>query len=158
MCLIVCRYIITPQWLIESEQCNEFLPCDKYIFRDERFHKVFNCDIEKVLLKPDRSQLFKNKIFYLTNSVAPPRKFLTKLIEAAGGVVERNKRSCIQVQDLQSINPNGYVVITTPGDLHLVTDLIYSTKITKCVFNSEFVMSSIMTQTINFEENVVIIK
>lgn len=82
------------------------------------------CKIHKVLANPNRHELFKGKIFYVTPGVTRPSAFVVgQIIESAGGTVEKQRRSLRAIQECE---PNTYIVITTNNDLHLVADLIRS--------------------------------
>jgi len=82
------------------------------------------CKVHKILSNPNRHELFKGKIFYITPGVTRPTVFVVRqIIESAGGVVEKQRRSFRAIQELE---PNMYIVITCNNDLHLVADLIRS--------------------------------
>ncbi len=69
----------------------------------------------------DRNQLLKGKIFYITPAVIPAASALREIIECAGGIVEKQRRSLKSIQELK---PGTYLPITCSDDLHLVADLI----------------------------------
>jgi PAX-interacting protein 1 len=82
------------------------------------------CKVHKVLSNPNRHELFKGKIFFVTPGVTRPSVFVIRqIIESAGGIVEKQRRSLRAIQELE---PNTYIVITSNNDLHLVADLIRS--------------------------------
>jgi len=82
------------------------------------------CKVHKILSNPNRHELFKGKIFYVTPGVTHPSVFVVRqTIESAGGVVEKQRRSLRAIQELE---PNTYIVIACNNDLHLVADLIRS--------------------------------
>lgn len=86
-------------------------------------HKVI-CKVHKILSNPNRHELFKGKIFFVTPGVTRPSAFVVQqTIESAGGVVEKQRRSLRAIQELE---PNTYIVIACNNDLHLVADLIRS--------------------------------
>ncbi|XP_008479010.1 PAX-interacting protein 1-like [Diaphorina citri] len=107
------------------------------------------CNVPAVLRTGEaRARLFAGKTFYLSPSIAPSPGAMRKMIEAAGGSVERQRRSWSKIQDggLGGEGPS-YLVITCRADLHLVADLL---KHDYPIFNTEFVMTSIMTQKIDY--------
>lgn len=77
-----------------------------------------------MLSNPNRQELFKGKIFYVTPGVNHPKAFVVRqIIESAGGTVEKQRRSLRSIIELE---PNTYIVIACTNDLHLVADLIRS--------------------------------
>ncbi|KAI5695490.1 hypothetical protein M8J76_014385, partial [Diaphorina citri] len=84
------------------------------------------CNVPAVLRTGEaRARLFAGKTFYLSPSIAPSPGAMRKMIEAAGGSVERQRRSWSKIQDggLGGEGPS-YLVITCRADLHLVADLL----------------------------------
>lgn len=82
------------------------------------------CKVHKVLSNPNRHELFKGKIFFVTPGITRPSVFIVRtIIESAGGTIEKQRRSLRSIQELE---PNTYIVITCNNDLHLVSDLIRS--------------------------------
>lgn len=82
------------------------------------------CKVHRILSNPNRHELFKGKIFYITPGVTRPSVFVVRqIVESAGGIVEKQRRSLRAIQELES---NTYIVIANNNDLHLVADLIRS--------------------------------
>jgi PAX-interacting protein 1 len=145
-CLSTCKFILSEAWIRDSHAHNTFLDEKPYILSDTEFEKEFDCHISKVLEKPNRTDLFKDKVFYITPGVIPSPSALADVIECAGGKVEKHRRSHKAIQEANQ-KEYSYFVITVGNDLHLLRDLI------KCdigVFNAEFVLSSVMRQEINY--------
>lgn len=72
--------------------------------------------------------------------------YLRWMIEQCGGKWEPNRRSIMKIHELNQQTPNSYIIISCPDDLHLL-----NFKHFVCyVCTSEFVLQSIMTQTIDF--------
>jgi PAX-interacting protein 1 len=144
-CLSTSRYIVSIKWLSDSFINNRFLDEQQYIVDDVDFERKHNCNILKVLSSPDRNKLFFGKIFFITHGVVPARSALTEMVQCAGGVVEKQRRSLKHIQDME---PNTYFVITIFNDFHLVSDLI---RANIGLYNAEFVMTSILTQKIPYD-------
>uniref|UniRef100_A0A8D8VF19 PAX-interacting protein 1 n=1 Tax=Cacopsylla melanoneura TaxID=428564 RepID=A0A8D8VF19_9HEMI len=116
---------------------------------NESKHRVV-CNVPDVLSRGEaRSRLFAGKFFYISPSVVPSPSSMRDMIESAGGTVERQRRSWSKIQEPASSSPEklSYLVITCRADLHLMADLL---KHDYGVYNTEFVMTSIMTQTIDY--------
>lgn len=65
----------------------------------------------------------QGKIFYATPSTVPSPSSLSEIIESAGGVMEKTRKSIAQIQELNSTKMT-YFIITRECDLHLVQDVI----------------------------------
>lgn len=73
-------------------------------------------------------------------------RYLRWMIEQCGGKWEPNRRSIMKIHELNQQAPNSYIIISCPDDLHLL-----NFKHFVCyVCTSEFILQSIMTQTIDF--------
>lgn len=146
MCaLSVCRYIVNINWLNDSFNSSQFLDEQPYMVDDPEFEKKHNCNIMKILSNPDRSRLFAGKVFYITPGVIPSRSALTEMVICAGGIVEKQRKSLKQIQELDS---NSYIIITVSNDFHLVSDVI---RANIGIYGAEFIMSAILTQRLPYE-------
>lgn len=148
-CIAKSAHIVPISWLKESATANKYVCESNHTFPNiDDFNDAFNCDFRKVLLFPDRDKLYKNKIFYLTPSVVPPRQFLKEMIELSGGVVENDRRTLTQIEELNSTSPNMYTILTHKDDLHLINDCLVTINSGKSsiVFNTELVLSGILRQ------------
>lgn len=73
-------------------------------------------------------------------------RYLKWMIEQCGGKWEQNRRSIMKIHEINQQAPNSYIIISCPEDLHLL-----NFKHFVCyVCTSEFILQSIMTQTIDF--------
>lgn len=149
-CLVTVKHIVSSSWIVDSAKAGEFLDCteERYRIRDTEFEATFDCDIHGAVVAPDRDRLFAGRTFYITPSVRPSVKELTKLIELAGGKVERNRRSAIKIHEANSAAANSYLILASPQDLHLLPDLTRNQKQCRIICTSEFVMKSVMCQSI----------
>lgn len=139
------KYILQSTWLEESAKAGQFQPADNYWIPDLT-HANFKCEIPSVIKSPIRNNLFENRVFYITPSVMPAPSYLRWLIEQSGGQWELNRRSVMKIHELNQQSPNSYIVISCPEDLHLLGFKHYVCY----VATSEFILQSIMTQTIDF--------
>ena len=153
--LPVVHHILTSKWLIDSAQAGHFLPTETYEWCDEKFTETFGCDIQKTIKSSTRSKLFEGKTFYMTPSVHPRVKDLTKLIESSGGVVEKHRRSANRIAETNAQSPESYIILSCMKDLHLLADLVRQAKATRCICTTEAVLTSIMTQTIDLEMHII---
>lgn len=147
-CLCTVSHVLTSDWLVDSVAAGELLPEEKYLLRDPAFEREFKCDLQVVVKSGSRRRLFEGRTFYMTPSVKPSPKVLTRLIELSGGRVEKSRRSLLKIHEANAHSPNSYVVLSCSGDLHLLADILRSKQHNRIVSTTEFVMESIMSQTI----------
>lgn len=155
--LIVCKYIVSSRWLVECAKVGQFVPLEPYSYaaNDLQVEKV-NCNIGKVLSSSIRRTLFEGKTFYITPQVSPTSKDVTRWIELCGGTVEKTRQSNAKIQEINTKAPNTYIIISCETDLHLVAHFTRQSKHSYCnVCSTEFIMQSIMTQTVNMEPFVI---
>lgn len=141
-------YIVSDQWLRDSQESSQFLPETNYTLNPKEFNYEYKCDIEQTLQTKNRDKLFEGKFFYITPSVFPSRKILAELITCSGGVVEKIRRSAAQIEATNTTSPYSYFIITHENDLHLVADLLKNKKEkVKMICNAELIFSAILRQT-----------
>lgn len=148
-CLCTVNHVVSSSWLTESATAGELLPEDKFTLQDVDFEKSFKCDVQRVLKSEARSKLFEGRTFYMTPSVRPSVKAMSRMIELSGGRVEKTRRSLIKIHEANGQAPNSYVVLSCSGDLHLLSDILRSKQHNKIVSTTELVMEAIMSQSIN---------
>lgn len=146
-CLCTVRYILSSDWLVDSVAAGELLAEEKYAMKDEGFERQFSCDVQQVVKASDRSKLFEGRTFHMTPSIKPNVKALAKMIELSGGRVEKARRSLIKIHEANA-QSNSYVVLSCSPDLHLLSDILRSKQHNRIVATTEFVMESIMSQTV----------
>lgn len=149
-CLSTVNYILGSNWLTESAVAGELLPEEKFQLQDSQFEETFKCDLQGIVKSPvaGRSKLFEGRTFYMTPSVRPTVKEMTKLIELSGGRVEKGRRSLLKIHDANTQSPNSYLVLSCPGDLHLLLDILRSKQHNRIICTTEFVMKSVMSQSV----------
>lgn len=145
-CISTVKHIVSAEWLKDSSTQHMFLGEAIYTIEEVSVDQKVICKVHKILSNPNRHELFKGKIFYVTPGVTHPSVFIVRqIIESAGGTVEKQRRSLRAIQELE---PNTYIVIASNNDLHLVSDLIRSSY---GIYSSEFVLSAVMTQYVNYD-------
>jgi PAX-interacting protein 1 len=144
------KHILNSKWLVDSATSGYFLPEENYELKEINTER-FKLDVQTVIKSSIKQTLFKGKIFYITPSVYPAPEHLQRMIEYCGGTVESNLRSVVKIQEQNRLMANSYIVISCPKDSHLIT----FRKFICHVYTSEFVLQSIMTQTINYGANAI---
>ncbi|KAG8327809.1 PAX-interacting protein 1 [Homalodisca vitripennis] len=120
-CISTSKYIVSSQWLSDSFNQSSFLDENSYIYSNPELEQKYNFKLSQTLTMPHRRTLFKNKKFFLTPGVVPGRPALKQMIEYAGGIVERQRRSYRFIQEQE---PLSYFIITVEKDHHLVADCL----------------------------------
>lgn len=143
--LCTAKYILNSSWLEESAKAGCFQAENNHWIKDLS-ETSFKCDILGVIKSPLRNRLFENRVFYITPSVKPAPSYLRWLIEKSGGKWEQNRRSVMKIHELNQQSPNSYIVVSCPEDLNLLGFKHYVCY----VCTSEFILQSIMTQTMDF--------
>lgn len=157
--LCVVNYIVSTNWLEDSAKAGYFVPIDsRYELNDADFHNTFGCNIQETIKSPIRQKLFDGKTFYLTPSVNPKIKELSRLIEYCGGKVEKNRRSVTRIIEANTQVPDSYIVICGTNDMHLVFDLFRSGKMNRIVCATELILTSIMKQTFIMDRHQITLK
>lgn len=154
-CLCIVKYISSSKWLVESAKAGKFLSPDDYKIDNSDFDDNFKCDIYKSLESIQRNKLFSGKTFYLTPSVVPSVKVLVKLIELCGGEIEKVRRSSVRIQETSKTHPDAYIILSCINDLHLLADICRPNKTNRIICTTEYVMKSIMTQSIDIDQHVI---
>lgn len=60
----------------------------------------------------------------MTPSVIPSPFAFSEIIESAGGVMDKTRRSLAQIQEMNSNGKINYIIVTHENDLHLLDDVI----------------------------------
>ena len=143
--LCTAKYILSSSWLEDSARAGYFQTEDNYWIKDLS-EMNYKCDVLGVIKSPIRNRLFENRVFYITPTVKPAPSYLRWLIERSGGKWEHNRRSVMKIHELNQQSPNSYSVVSCPEDLNLLGFKHYVCY----VCTSEFILQSIMTQTMDF--------
>lgn len=149
-------HIVNSKWIVDSAKAGKFLRPDEYaLHSDDQFRTHFkNCDIQEVIKSTTRKTLFAGKTFFVTPSVRPPAKDIIRLIEFCGGKIEPKRRTATQINQGNIQNPDSYIILTCPNDIHLVYDLMRTGKPNRCICSTELVMTAIMHQKIDYEGHI----
>lgn len=146
--LCTVNYLLSSDWLVDSVAAGELLSEEKYPVQDAEFDSTFKCDLQQVVKMTSRGKLFEGRTFHITPSVKPSVKVLTKIIELSGGKVEKARRSLIKIHEANAQSANSYLILSCPGDLHLLSDVLRSKQHNRIVSTTEFVMECVLSQTI----------
>nr|SVE80614.1 EOG090X027U [Daphnia magna] len=144
-CLPTVKFIVSPRWIQESAQQGKLLDEQPYLLKDTELERKMDIDLPKLLSLPQRDQLFKGKMFYITPSVVPSRSVLRDVIENSGGKVVAQPKSMKVISELMNKDENSYIVISCTTDFHLLNDVMKS-KIG--IYSSEFILSAVLKQAI----------
>lgn len=144
-CLPTVKFILSPRWIQESAQQGKLLDEQPYLLKDTELERKMDIDLPKLLSLPQRDQLFKGKMFYITPSVVPSRSVLRDVIENSGGKVVAQPKSMKVISELMNKDENSYIVISCTTDFHLLNDVMKS-KIG--IYSSEFILSAVLKQAI----------
>lgn len=146
--------IIPDTWVRQCDTERKFVPESAFKFDTKDFDEMYKCDLNKTLSMPIRNKLFTNRAFYITPSVFPTASELKEMIELAGGVVEKKRRSLPQIEAVNATVPYTYIILTAQNDLHLVYDCLKHSN-QKIVASSEVVFNSVLNQIVNVDDYLV---
>uniref|UniRef100_A0A1A9WBC9 PAX-interacting protein 1 n=1 Tax=Glossina brevipalpis TaxID=37001 RepID=A0A1A9WBC9_9MUSC len=147
-------FVVKSQWLVESAKAGKFLPAEPYKIDCIPVDENLKFPLEKVLNSTTRSSLFAGKYFYVTPDVFPARSEIVRMIESSGGKVEEKRRTAQAIAEIHSQASDSYIIVTCPNDMHLCTDLIRFGNPKCLIVSTEFVMSSILKQSLEIEQNI----
>lgn len=148
--LCVAKFILSTNWLVDSALNGYFVPEEHYGLKEVELEGI-KMDVQLVLNSSIRNRIFDGKVFYLTPSIKPAINHLKTMIEICGGIVEENRRSVPKIHEQNNLSANSYIIISCPTDSHLIP----FKQFVCFVCTTEFVMQSIMSQTINFTPHMI---
>ena len=125
-CLPTVKFVLDQRWIQESIEHGKLLDEYSYLIRESELEKKLDFNLQNLLSLPDRDQLFRGKMFYITPGVVPSRSVLRAIIESSGGKVTPQQKSIKAIQELIHNDENGYAVISCSSDLYLLDDTIKS--------------------------------
>lgn len=144
----VCHHIVNKQWIEDSYQQHTFLNETTYSLHDPSGEAEMKCLLIESLKRARARPLFTGMTFYVTPSVQPPIGDLRKVIESAGG---RLQKRCLPAKTIETLKDDqgkpAHVVITCSDDIHLVEDLINNNI---KVYTAEFILTGVMRQEKDF--------
>ncbi|KAG8190391.1 hypothetical protein JTE90_022034 [Oedothorax gibbosus] len=140
------RFVVTQEWVHACHTHNTFVDEMPYILRDAENEKLFGFDMESIVMKPQRTPLFQDFVFYVTPGVFPRPEVVKRIIEAGGGeAVLKRGPSLRQIKALQQ-KGRKFAIITGEDDLHLCK--MYLEK-EVCVQNVEFILTNSIRQELD---------
>lgn len=151
-CICLGTHILPESWLRDSLSAQKFLDESNYSLDTKDFNSEYKCDFNQTLATKNRNKLFEGKFFYITPSVFPSKTTLTELIKSCGGLVEKNRRTVLQIEATNLNSPYSYIILTHANDLHLVYDVLRNKKDkVRTVCNVELIYSAILRQTFEID-------
>ncbi|XP_065582172.1 PAX-interacting protein 1-like [Artemia franciscana] len=151
-CVSTVKYIVTPDWIIESEKENHFVDETPFLIQsDKTAEETFGFSLSSLLGTPGRNSFLKDKTFYLVHGLNPPgRQAMADIIESAGGTVDTKRRSSNYIKEVLTEKPESYLVLCCREHLTLVRDLLEANI---GVYTPEVVMSGILRQKMDLKSN-----
>ncbi|KAF1328427.1 hypothetical protein FI667_g6983, partial [Globisporangium splendens] len=143
-----CQHILDVKWLDESARVGTALNEVDYCLKDTNAQQKWHFDLHKTMYEftpEQRRQLFVGHTVFITNhkSVLPPVKDLVRIVECAGGKVEVKG----------SAGPSD-LVITSEAALGVASvQKSLANANPQRVYSPELILSSILQQHIDFEQN-----
>nr|XP_015303821.1 PREDICTED: PAX-interacting protein 1 isoform X5 [Macaca fascicularis] len=145
----VVKHIVTPEWLEECFRCQKFIDEQNYILRDAEAEVLFSFSLEESLKRAHVSPLFKAKYFYITPGICPSLSTMKAIVECAGGKVLSKQPSFRKLMEhKQNSSLSEIILISCENDLHLCREY-FARGID--VHNAEFVLTGVLTQTLDYE-------
>uniref|UniRef100_G3UGC8 PAX-interacting protein 1 n=1 Tax=Loxodonta africana TaxID=9785 RepID=G3UGC8_LOXAF len=145
----VVKHIVTPEWLEECFKCQKFIDEQNYILRDAEAEVLFSFSLEESLKRAHVSPLFKGKYFYITPGICPSLSTMKAIVECAGGKVLSKQPSFRKLMEhKQNKSLSEIILISCENDLHLCREY-FARGID--VHNAEFVLTGVLTQTLDYE-------
>ncbi|XP_040116070.1 PAX-interacting protein 1 [Oryx dammah] len=145
----VVKHIVTPEWLEECFKCQKFIDEQNYLLRDAEAEVLFSFSLEESLRRAHASPLFKAKYFYITPGICPSLSTMKAIVECAGGKVLSKQPSFRKlVEHKQNKSLSEIILISCENDLHLCREY-FARGID--VHNAEFVLTGVLTQTLDYE-------
>ncbi len=81
----ICRHMVTPKWVEESERRGGFAPEGDFLLRDPDAEQLFGMDLATSLARARARKLLEGMCVYATTSVQPRRDALGDIVSCAGG-------------------------------------------------------------------------
>ena len=89
LCLPTVKYVISTTWVLDSGKAGGWLEEEKYVLHDAEVEQHYKFSLSNTLAKTKRDELFKGIVFFVTPSVQPSLKTLSKIIIHSGGMCAR---------------------------------------------------------------------
>ncbi|KAG9476412.1 hypothetical protein GDO78_003128 [Eleutherodactylus coqui] len=145
----VAKHIVTPEWLDESFKCQKLVDEQSYILRDAEAEVLFCFSLEESLKRARVAPLFKGKYFYITPGICPSLSTMKSIVECAGGKILTRPPSFRKIMEhKQNKSLAEIILISCENDLHLCREYFAGSI---DVHNAEFVLTGVLTQTLDYE-------
>ncbi|NXF16669.1 PAXI1 protein, partial [Rhodinocichla rosea] len=145
----VVKHIVTPEWLEECFKCQKFVDEQNFVLRDAEAEVLFCFSLEESLKRAQVAPLFKGKYFYITPGICPSLSTMKAIVECAGGKVLSKQPSFRKLMEhKQNKSLPEIILISCENDLHLCREY-FARGID--VHNAEFVLTGVLTQTLDYE-------
>ena len=89
LCLPTVKYVLSTTWVLDSGKAGGWLEEEKYVLHDAEVEQHYKFSLSNTLAKTKRDELFKGIVFFVTPSVQPSLKTLSKIIIHSGGMCAR---------------------------------------------------------------------
>ncbi|XP_021954096.1 uncharacterized protein LOC110850826 isoform X1 [Folsomia candida] len=156
MFLAICRFkfIVSTRWIYESMVAGKFVPEMDYITTHTKFETQYKTTIADVLTKPARQYLFKGVTFFITPGPWLLKRDVERIIESAGGTVDRSQKSLRHMRDYSSRFPKRSAIITSHEDYALMQDFFLAARRPHVIniYTEEFIWYCIATQTVQLRQ------
>jgi len=136
--------VVSPQWIQQSYSLFKLIDSLDFYVYDAENERRYAFSLKNTILRARQRRVFQDVTFHLSDSVKPSFEILSRLISAAGGVVQKGRPSrghlarCIE-------NDSTYLLVVSRNDLHHYR---YLTACNFPLFNEEFVLMSILRHEI----------
>ncbi|XP_060681119.1 PAX-interacting protein 1 [Hemiscyllium ocellatum] len=145
----IVNHIVTPEWLEESFKSQKFIDEQSFVLRDAEAEVLFCFSLEESLKRAQNAPLFKGKYFYITPGICPSHATMKAIIECAGGKLLPKQPSYRKIMEhKQNKSLSEIILISCENDLHLCRDYFIRSI---DVHNAEFVLTGVLTQTLDYE-------
>ncbi|XP_020371789.2 PAX-interacting protein 1 [Rhincodon typus] len=143
------NHIVTLEWLEESFKSQKFIDEQNFVLRDAEAEVLFCFSLEESLKRAQSAPLFKGKYFYITPGICPSLATMKAIIECAGGKLLSKQPSYRKIMEhKQNKSLSEIILISCENDLHLCRDYFHRNI---DVHNAEFVLTGVLTQTLDYE-------
>lgn len=145
MAIAVGAYIVKPEFVLNSFDIGQWHDSLDFMMKDDDAERHLGFNLKVSVLRARHKKVFEDVTFYLTPSIDPSRDILARLIEVAGGKVDRERPDPKMLAHYIEVD-QPYIVIGTEADLRLVHYLV------ECnfpIYNSELVLMSVLRQEVD---------
>ncbi|KAI6223036.1 PAX transactivation activation domain-interacting protein [Aphelenchoides fujianensis] len=139
------KEVVDPAWITHSYGRVHFVDSFDFHVRDAENERKFRFSALNTIYRAKERAIFEDMTFHLSPSVLPSFDVLRSLIEAGGGVVEKQKPKLKKIAECIRYDKTFLVVV---NDVDAVAyGYLYAKRIP--IFNEEFVLMSILRHRID---------